>query len=160
MLPCLSQPTGQRQSYVRAQHFFLIGPILFLYYEESLASSNLNSKQFKLHGVRPNFYIMGGLCLLFPELSRIYTKLQTNCNDNRCKLLLATTTINIGFLAYANFTSVKNFYRNQHKTDFKYCFPKSKTHQQRQKMASLFLLIQIVSAFMQKADLNGILEDV
>ena len=38
---------------------------------------------------------------------------------------------------------------------FIYCFPKSKT----QKMASLFSLI-IISAFMQKADLNGILEDI
>ena len=31
-----------------------IGPILFLYYEESLISSNLNSKQLRFHGVRPN----------------------------------------------------------------------------------------------------------
>jgi hypothetical protein len=39
----LRQPTGQRQSNVRMQqNNFLIGPILFLYYEESLASSNLN----------------------------------------------------------------------------------------------------------------------
>ena len=31
-----------------------IGSILFLYYEESLVSSNLNSKQLRFHGVRPN----------------------------------------------------------------------------------------------------------
>ena len=31
-----------------------IGPILFLCYEESLVSSNLNSKQLRFHGVRPN----------------------------------------------------------------------------------------------------------
>ena len=31
-----------------------IGPILFLYYEESLVSSNLNSKQLRFHGVNPN----------------------------------------------------------------------------------------------------------
>ena len=30
------------------------GPILFLYYEESLVSSNLNSKLFGFHCVRPN----------------------------------------------------------------------------------------------------------
>ena len=82
----------------------------YSYIMENLVSSNLNSKLFKLYCVRPNFYIMGGLCLLFPELSRIYTKLQTNCTDNRCKLLLATTTINIGSLAYVNFTSVENFF--------------------------------------------------
>ena len=35
-------------------NFFLIGPILFLYYEESLVvSSNLNSKLFRFHCVRP-----------------------------------------------------------------------------------------------------------
>ena len=33
---------------------FLIGPILFLHHEESLVSSNLNSKLFKFHCVRPN----------------------------------------------------------------------------------------------------------
>ena len=32
----------------------VIGPILFLYYKESLVSSNLNSKLFWFHGVRPN----------------------------------------------------------------------------------------------------------
>ena len=31
-----------------------IGPILFLCYEESLVRSNLNSKQIRFHGVRPN----------------------------------------------------------------------------------------------------------
>ena len=31
-----------------------IGPILFLYYEESLVSSNLNSKLFRFHCVGPN----------------------------------------------------------------------------------------------------------
>jgi hypothetical protein len=30
--------------------------ILFLYYEESLISSNLNSKLFRFHGVRPNVH--------------------------------------------------------------------------------------------------------
>ena len=31
-----------------------IGPILFLYYEKSLVSSNLNSKQLRFHGAHPN----------------------------------------------------------------------------------------------------------
>ena len=31
-----------------------IRPILFIYYEKSLVSSNLNSKQLRFHGVRPN----------------------------------------------------------------------------------------------------------
>ena len=43
--------TFQRQD---ATKKISIGPILFLYYEESLASSNLNSKQLMFHGVRPN----------------------------------------------------------------------------------------------------------
>ena len=39
----LKQPTGQRQSKLRMQQKEkLIGPILFLYYEESQASSSLN----------------------------------------------------------------------------------------------------------------------
>ena len=33
-----------------------IGPILFLYYEESLESSNLNSKQLRFHGTHPNVH--------------------------------------------------------------------------------------------------------
>ena len=50
----LRQPTGQRLSNVRTQQTKIsIGPILFLYYEESLMSSNLNSIQLRFHGVRP-----------------------------------------------------------------------------------------------------------
>ena len=55
----LRQPTGQRQSNVMTQHFFLIGPILFLYYEESQVSSNLNSKLFRFHCVRPSVHTLG-----------------------------------------------------------------------------------------------------
>ena len=36
--------------------YFLILPILFLHYEESLVSSNLNSKLFIFHCVRPNLH--------------------------------------------------------------------------------------------------------
>ena len=38
------------------QKCFSIRPILFLYYEESLVSSNLNSKLFRFHCVRPNLH--------------------------------------------------------------------------------------------------------
>ena len=34
----------------------IILPILFLYYEESLVSSNLNSKLLRFHNVRPNVH--------------------------------------------------------------------------------------------------------
>ena len=37
---------------------FLIGPILFLYYEESLVSSNLNSNLFRFHCVRPTVHTL------------------------------------------------------------------------------------------------------
>ena len=54
----LRQPTGQRLSKVRTQQkFFLIGPMLFLYYEESLVSSNLNSNLLRFHCAHPNVYI-------------------------------------------------------------------------------------------------------
>ena len=53
----LRQPTGQRLSNVRTQQTKIsIGPILFLYYEESLVSSNLNSKQLRFHGAHPNVH--------------------------------------------------------------------------------------------------------
>jgi hypothetical protein len=52
-LPCwLSQ---FRKANVRTQQiFFSIVPILFLYYEDSLVSSNLNSNLLRIHCVRPN----------------------------------------------------------------------------------------------------------
>ena len=53
----LRQPTGQRQSNVRMQNFFLIGPILFWYYEESLVSSNLNSNLLRFHCAHPNVHV-------------------------------------------------------------------------------------------------------
>jgi hypothetical protein len=57
----LRQPTGQRLSNVRAQQTKIsIGPILFLYYEESLVSSNLNSKQLRFHGAHPNVHTNDG----------------------------------------------------------------------------------------------------
>ena len=54
----LRQPRGQRLSNVRTRLTKIsIVPILFLYHEESLVSSNLNSKQLRFHSVRPNLYI-------------------------------------------------------------------------------------------------------
>jgi hypothetical protein len=53
----LRQPTGQKLSNIRRQqNMFSIGPILFLCYEESLVSSNLNSKELRFHCAHPNFY--------------------------------------------------------------------------------------------------------
>ena len=51
----LRQPTGQSLSNVRTQQTKIsIGPILFLYYEESLVSSNLNSKV-RFYGAYPTY---------------------------------------------------------------------------------------------------------
>ena len=51
----LREPTGQRLLQRQdATKNFSIEPILFLYYEESLVSSNLNSKQLRFHGAHPN----------------------------------------------------------------------------------------------------------
>ena len=47
----LREPTGQREK--RHDSTKSIGPILFIYYVESLVSSNLNSKLFRFHCVRP-----------------------------------------------------------------------------------------------------------
>ena len=53
----LRQPTGQRLSNVRTQQKKnSIKPILFLYYEESLVSSNLNSKLLRFHCSHPNVH--------------------------------------------------------------------------------------------------------
>ena len=55
----LRQPTGQRQSNVMTQqNENLSGPILFLYYEESLVSSNLNSNLLMFHCAHPNIHTM------------------------------------------------------------------------------------------------------
>ena len=43
-------------------------PILFLYYEESLVSSNLNSKQFRFHCVTPNLH-----AVIFVFLKQIFS---------------------------------------------------------------------------------------
>jgi hypothetical protein len=43
-------------SNVRTQQKKSIGPILFLYYEESLVSSNLNSNLLRFHCAHPNVY--------------------------------------------------------------------------------------------------------
>ena len=53
----LRQPTEQRLSNVRKQQQKnSIVPVLFLCCEESLVSSNLNSKQLLFHGVRPKVH--------------------------------------------------------------------------------------------------------
>ena len=49
----LTQPTGREQHQDATKKNY-IGPILFLYYEECLVLSNLNSKLFRFHCVRPN----------------------------------------------------------------------------------------------------------
>ena len=70
----LRQPTGQRQSNVRTQQKKIIGPILFLYYEESLVSSNLNSNLLRLHCAHPNDhtmfkYVSAALCIAYKKLN-------------------------------------------------------------------------------------------
>ena len=59
----------------------LIEPILSLYYEECLASSNLNSKLLRFHSVRPNLhtsvsYVMEFLTLWVLE-SKVFTQKST-----------------------------------------------------------------------------------
>ena len=45
--------TEQRQDTTKK---ILAGPVLFLYYEESLVLSNLNSELFRFHCVRPDIH--------------------------------------------------------------------------------------------------------
>ena len=59
-----STETANRAENLQCQdstNFFLMGPICFLYYKESLVSSNLNSKLLWFHSVRPNVYGVGQL---------------------------------------------------------------------------------------------------
>ena len=51
------------------QKKMLMGPILFLYYEESLVSSNLNSKLLWFLSVRPNVDVVLSLLLRFEVLN-------------------------------------------------------------------------------------------
>ena len=93
-LPCwpfstkLRQPTGQRQSNVRMQQTnFLIGPILFLYYEESLVSSNLNSKLFSFHCVWPKvhvLYLYAYRALKCNYVVILNVTIALNCRRNMC----------------------------------------------------------------------------
>ena len=46
--------SSQYKNKIGPINFFLFEPILFLYYEESLVSSSLNSKLFRFHWVRPS----------------------------------------------------------------------------------------------------------
>ena len=55
------------------EHFFLFGPILFLYYEESLVSSILNSKLFRFDCVRPNVQI-GNLTMKIKRLVAVFVQ--------------------------------------------------------------------------------------
>ena len=55
----------------------LMGPILFLYYEESLVSSNLNSKLFWFHCVRPNVHTMYGKKNVWHTVKYCFPKINT-----------------------------------------------------------------------------------
>ena len=69
-LPCwLSQFSWMQQKKIS------MGPILFLYYKESLVSTNLNSKLFRFHSAHPNLHTQ------YPSLNLTYFH----------KILLATT---------------------------------------------------------------------
>ena len=58
-----------------------MGPILFLYYKESLVSSNLNAKAFMFHGVRPNLRTSYGARFPSPSVSN------KNVPDSRFPIL-------------------------------------------------------------------------
>ena len=68
----LRQPIGQRLCKVRTQQKKLMRPILFLYYEESLVSSNLNSKLLRFHSVRPN--VQAGIEIIVSKILKCYSK--------------------------------------------------------------------------------------
>ena len=76
----LRQPTEQRKSNVRTQQIKSIRPILFLYYEESLVSSNLNSNLLRFHCAHPNVNIV------IPFLWVISTVKLHNSNDLKPKI--------------------------------------------------------------------------
>ena len=70
------------------QKIILMGPILFLYHEESLVSSNLNSRLLFFHSVRPNESAISRLCY---ELADKLTMISKHCasplrKKNECKL--------------------------------------------------------------------------
>ena len=61
----------------------LMGPILFLYYEESLVSSNLNSKLLRFHSVRPSRHAPSHFDDKLTFLKDLLAK-----HDRRCPFLL------------------------------------------------------------------------
>jgi hypothetical protein len=63
---CLAETAKRADRAMSGRKFFFsIGPILFLYYEESLVSSNLNSKLFRFSCVRPSQHINMGMTINF-----------------------------------------------------------------------------------------------
>ena len=72
----LRQPTGQRLSNIRVQPKKIsIGPILFLYYKESLVSSNLNSKQLSFMVLTDVIFGWGLFWWMYKEMNRMNQEL-------------------------------------------------------------------------------------
>ena len=73
----------------RNKNAFFIKPILFLYYEKSLLSSNLNSKLFSFHRVKPNLHTYMDLLYLwhgfnipiFTKVSWCYVQASVGCKN-------------------------------------------------------------------------------
>ena len=72
-----------------------LGPILFLYYEESLVSSNLNSKLFRFHSAHPNQY-MGFNCFESSQIISI-TRTKIFRLKNVTTFLIQTIFLNFKF---------------------------------------------------------------
>ena len=74
--------TLQRQD--AAKHLFLMGPIVFLYYKESLVSSNLNSNLIKFHCAHPTVYI-----LVVLHLDIVMKKIQSRNHSITLEILIS-----------------------------------------------------------------------
>ena len=104
----LRQPTGQKLSnFRRQQKKISIGPILFLYYEESLVSSNLNSKQLRFHGAHPNVH-----CAIIKMVTILRTSSPTVWSKRLLMRILAEF-----------FFHTKNSQKTEGKTDRQSLFP-------------------------------------
>ena len=95
----LRQPTGQRRNKKNS-----IGPILFLYYEESLVSSNLNSNLLRFHCAHPTLHtwISGGT---FANVIITSWRLETN---PMFAVVMGTRRVHMGHhgLNFAKFSTV------------------------------------------------------
>ena len=104
---------GRDSNFRTQQKKISIGRILFLYYEKSLVSSNLNSKLFRFHCVRPNVdptkYSISTIFLFKFKLLLSFGKVQT-ASDQLCTLFDGSIALSLMLSVLSQFSQISFMY--------------------------------------------------